>query len=165
MTEPPLDLAEQMMIMWDRGEQAGMRDDLMFEVTPIGLLPIGLGECATPLALHRLLTFGEKPKSLNWGRQRPLVSDGRWKEWEEEDVEWPAAWSTVRCLSTWEGDTTEDEWGGFREMCDWCGSLPTVSCDCEERITCPNAGDPAHQQCGLCSTCGRPNFLSHRSCG
>lgn len=43
------------------------------------------------------------------------------------------------------------------KSCQWCGS--DTGCDCEDRATCPQAGEPLHNQCGR-KSCGCPRFVT-----
>jgi hypothetical protein len=48
-----------------------------------------------------------------------------------------------------------DSAGGEPAKCIWCNA---TECDCEHRITCTEAGQVGHQQCGWCERCNAPRF-------
>ena len=50
---------------------------------------------------------------------------------------------------------TVEKW--YDAGCQWCGAR--FECDCEERKTCPQAGDAGHRSCGS-KPCGCPNFVT-----
>ena len=46
--------------------------------------------------------------------------------------------------------------------CRWCESK--TGCDCQERATCPKAGQDMHQCCGWCMEHDQPRFLCMPRC-